>query len=85
MTSPVTSGPVPAASLRDLDRAHVWHPYGPMPGRSDPLVVRSAQGVRLTLDDGRELVDGMSSWWAAVHGYRHPALDDAVVRATAGR
>jgi len=82
MTSPVTSGPVPAASLRELDRAHVWHPYGPMPGRSDPLVVRSAQGVRLTLDDGRELVDGMSSWWASVHGYRHPALDDAVVRAT---
>ena len=82
MTSPVTSGPVPVASLRELDRAHVWHPYGPMPGRSDPLVVRSAQGVRLTLDDGRELVDGMSSWWASVHGYRHPALDDAVVRAT---
>jgi adenosylmethionine-8-amino-7-oxononanoate aminotransferase len=78
MTSHVTSG----AALRDLDRAHVWHPYGPMPGRTDPLVVRSAQGVRLTLDDGRELVDGMSSWWAAVHGYRHPALDDAVVRAT---
>ncbi|GAA4806122.1 adenosylmethionine--8-amino-7-oxononanoate transaminase [Actinomycetospora chlora] len=72
----------PGAALRDLDRAHVWHPYGPMPGRTDPLVVRSAQGVRLTLDDGRELVDGMSSWWAAVHGYRHPALDEAVVRAT---
>ena len=71
-----------ARTLRDLDRAHVWHPYGPMPGRSDPLVVRSAQGVRLTLDDGRELVDGMASWWAAVHGYRHPALDEAVVRAT---
>jgi adenosylmethionine---8-amino-7-oxononanoate aminotransferase len=72
----------PVRTLRDLDRAHVWHPYGPMPGRTDPLVVRSAQGVRLTLDDGRELVDGMASWWAAVHGYRHPALDEAVVRAT---
>ncbi len=65
-----------------VDRAHVWHPYGPMPGRTSPLVVRSAQGVRLTLDDGRELVDGMSSWWAAIHGYRHPALDAAVERAT---
>jgi len=47
-------------------------------------VVRSASGVRLTLDDGRELVDGMASWWAAIHGYRHPALDDALARA-AGR
>jgi adenosylmethionine-8-amino-7-oxononanoate aminotransferase len=55
-----------------------------MPGLRDPLVVRSASGVRLTLDDGRELVDGMASWWAAIHGYRHPALDDALARA-AGR
>ena len=62
-----------------LDRAHVWHPYGPMPGRSDPYLVESAQGVRLRLADGRELVDGMSSWWAAIHGYRHPALDAALV------
>jgi len=77
-----TPAPRPGDTLRDLDRAHVWHPYGPMPGRTDPLVVRSARGVRLTLDDGRELVDGMASWWAAVHGYRHPALDEAVARAT---
>jgi adenosylmethionine-8-amino-7-oxononanoate aminotransferase len=62
-----------------LDRAHVWHPYGPMPGRTDPYVVTSAEGVRLTLADGRELVDGMSSWWAAIHGYRHPVLDAALV------
>ncbi|MGX7829405.1 adenosylmethionine--8-amino-7-oxononanoate transaminase [Actinokineospora sp. 24-640] len=60
------------------DRAHVWHPYGPMPGTQDPLVVAEARGVRLTLADGRELVDGMSSWWAAIHGYRHPVLDAAV-------
>src|SRR5919107_2329845 len=49
-----------------------------MPGRSEPHVVRSAVGVRLTLADGRELVDGMSSWWAAIHGYRHPVLDAAL-------
>ncbi|WP_225978630.1 adenosylmethionine--8-amino-7-oxononanoate transaminase [Gandjariella thermophila] len=60
------------------DRAHVWHPYGPMPGTVDPLVVASAEGVRLRLVDGTELVDGMSSWWAAIHGYRHPVLDAAV-------
>ncbi|BFU43790.1 adenosylmethionine--8-amino-7-oxononanoate transaminase [Krasilnikovia sp. MM14-A1004] len=50
-----------------------------MPGRSDPYVVDSAAGVRLRLADGRELVDGMSSWWAAIHGYRHPVLDAALV------
>jgi adenosylmethionine---8-amino-7-oxononanoate aminotransferase len=71
-------------SLLDRDRAHVWHPYGPMPGRSDPYLVESAQGVRLRLADGRELVDGMSSWWAAIHGYRHPVLDAALVE-QAGR
>ncbi len=39
----------------------------------------AAQGVRLSLADGRELIDGMSSWWAAIHGYRHPAIEKAVV------
>jgi len=64
--------------LLELDRRHLWHPYGPMPGVAPPLAVVSASGVRLRLADGRELVDGMASWWCAVHGYRHPALDDAV-------
>ncbi len=43
-----------------------------------PLPVVGAEGVRLRLADGRELVDGMSSWWSAIHGYRHPSLDDAL-------
>ncbi|MEU1867473.1 adenosylmethionine--8-amino-7-oxononanoate transaminase [Streptomyces gardneri] len=68
--------------LLALDRAHVWHPYGPMPGRTDPLVVASASGVRLRLAEaaeGRdELIDGMSSWWSAIHGYNHPVLNEAV-------
>ncbi|MEV0037239.1 adenosylmethionine--8-amino-7-oxononanoate transaminase [Streptomyces sp. NPDC050804] len=67
--------------LLDLDRAHVWHPYGPMPGRVAPLVVESASGVRLRLAQPahgqRELVDGMASWWSAVHGYNHPELNAA--------
>ncbi len=67
-----------AQELLAADRAHVWHPYGPMPGRVDPLVVRSASGIRLQLADGTELVDGMSSWWAAIHGYAHPTLDAAL-------
>jgi adenosylmethionine-8-amino-7-oxononanoate aminotransferase len=66
------------SELRDLDRRHVWHPYSPMPASAPPLPVVSASGVRLRLADGRELIDGMASWWCAVHGYRHPALDGAV-------
>jgi adenosylmethionine---8-amino-7-oxononanoate aminotransferase len=61
-----------------LDRAHVWHPYGPMPGTVDPLVVTEASGVKLTLADGRKLIDGMSSWWSTIHGYRNPVLDKAL-------
>jgi adenosylmethionine-8-amino-7-oxononanoate aminotransferase len=56
----------------------VWHPYGALPAPLAPLPVVSAQGVRLKLADGRELIDGMASWWCAIHGYRHPALDEAV-------
>jgi adenosylmethionine---8-amino-7-oxononanoate aminotransferase len=69
---------VPGADLRDLDRKHLWHPYAPVPAVPAPYLADSAQGVRLRLADGRELVDGMSSWWAAIHGYRHPVLDEAV-------
>jgi len=56
----------------------VWHPYGALPAALPSLPVVSAEGVRLRLADGRELIDGMASWWCAIHGYRHPALDHAV-------
>ena len=64
--------------LLALDAERVWHPYGALPAPVRPLPVVSASGVRLRLADGRELVDGMASWWCAIHGYRHPALDAAV-------
>ncbi|RAG82994.1 adenosylmethionine--8-amino-7-oxononanoate transaminase [Streptacidiphilus pinicola] len=68
--------------LLELDRAHVWHPYGAMPGAAEPYPVVSASGVRLRLarpvEDRDELIDGMSSWWSAIHGYGHPVLDEAV-------
>lgn len=69
--------PGPAADLVARDRAHVWHPYAPP--EADPLfAVESAEGVHLRLADGRLLVDGMSSWWSAIHGYRHPHIEEAV-------
>ncbi|HEY0638923.1 MAG TPA: adenosylmethionine--8-amino-7-oxononanoate transaminase [Pseudonocardiaceae bacterium] len=61
-----------------LDLAHVWHPYSAMPSDQRPLLVESASGVRLKMSDRTELIDGMSSWWAAIHGYRHPSLDSAL-------
>ncbi len=66
--------------LLALDRERVWHPYGALPASLAPLPVVSASGVRLRLADGRELIDGMASWWCAIHGYRHPALDAAAAR-----
>ena len=62
------------AELLELDRTRVWHPYGPMPAAAPPLPVVSAQGVRLTLADGRELVDGMAS--LVVRDPRLPAPGD---------
>ncbi|MGO9762354.1 MAG: adenosylmethionine--8-amino-7-oxononanoate transaminase [Solirubrobacteraceae bacterium] len=64
--------------LLALDAERVWHPYGALPAALPSLPVVSAEGVRLRLADGRKLIDGMASWWCAIHGYRHPALDLAV-------
>ena len=76
--SAVERMPEPWDELLEVDRRHVWHPYDPMPAAHPPLPVVSARGVRLRLADGRELVDAMASWWCAIHGYRQPALDEAI-------
>lgn len=65
--------------LLRLDRAHVWHPYASAIDSPPAHLVRDARGVRLRLADRGEVIDGMSSWWAAIHGYRHPALDAALL------
>ena len=59
------------------DKAHIWHPYTSMQHPVPAFPVASASGVELTLETGEVLVDGMSSWWTALHGYNHPVLNQA--------
>ncbi|MDX7997700.1 adenosylmethionine--8-amino-7-oxononanoate transaminase [Xenorhabdus sp. Reich] len=61
----------------EFDLRHIWHPYTSMTKPLPAYPVISAAGVELVLSDGRKLIDGMSSWWAAIHGYNHPTLNEA--------
>ncbi len=65
-------------NLLERDRNYVWHPYSAMGSDLPIYPVKSAKGVRIKLTDGRELIDGMSSWWSAIHGYNHPSINQAV-------
>lgn len=67
-------------ALLRQDRAQLWHPYSSMTDPAPTRLVTGAAGSRITLDGVGPVVDGMSSWWSAVHGYRHPVLDEAVRR-----
>lgn len=67
-----------AAELIEQDRALLWHPYAASPSHQPIYPVERAQGCTLQLTDGRQLVDGMASWWAVIHGYNHPALNAAL-------
>ena len=65
---------------KDIDQQHIWHPYSAMHSELPIYEVVSADGVRLTLSDGRELIDGMASWWCMIHGYNHPQMNTALER-----
>src|SRR6185503_2781600 len=59
---------------------HIWLPYAQMKTMRPPLAVARTQGCRIVLADGRELIDGVASWWTACHGYNHPHIRQAVER-----
>ncbi len=69
-------------TLLELDHAHVWHPYSSFESNVPIYPVSHAQECTLHLTDGRSLIDGMSSWWSAIHGYNHPKLNQAVIDQT---
>ncbi|MCH9645250.1 MAG: adenosylmethionine--8-amino-7-oxononanoate transaminase [Proteobacteria bacterium] len=65
--------------MNTVDQQHIWHPYAKVPNEINAHLVSSASGVYLNLDNGQQVIDGMSSWWSAIHGYNHPNLNKAVV------
>ena len=66
------------SDLLEYDQKHVWHPYAKLPNPVQAIGVKKTQGSIITLADDRELIDGMSSWWAAMHGYNHPKIQQAM-------
>lgn len=65
-------------SNNTTDQNHIWHPYSAMSSDLPVYNVKSASGVRIRLDDDRELIDGMASWWCIIHGYNHPEMNSAI-------
>ena len=62
----------------DIDKSHVWHPYNALPSKSKILPVKRTHNTTIYLESGEELIDAMSSWWSAIHGYNHPKLSNAL-------
>ncbi|GAB2650160.1 MULTISPECIES: adenosylmethionine--8-amino-7-oxononanoate transaminase [Psychrobacter] len=64
----------------EFDQQHLWHPYASLPPTYSNIVIDRAEGIYIITEDGTRLMDGMSSWWASVHGYNHPKLNDALTQ-----
>ena len=64
----------------EIDKNHVWHPYNALPSKTKILPVKSTNNTSVFLETGEELIDAMSSWWSAIHGYNHPKLNEALKR-----
>lgn len=65
-------------NLSDADKKFIWHPFTPLVDGIEPLLVESAQGIYLTLHDGRKIIDAVSSWWVNLHGHSHPVIAQAI-------
>ena len=65
--------------MSDFDQQHLWHPYASLPPTYPNIVIDRAEGIYIVTEDGTRLIDGMSSWWASVHGYNHPQLNAAMI------
>ncbi|HCN18588.1 MULTISPECIES: adenosylmethionine--8-amino-7-oxononanoate transaminase [Psychrobacter] len=67
-------------SMSDFDQQHLWHPYTSLPPTYPNIVIDHADGIHIVTQGGTRLIDGMSSWWASVHGYNHPKLNAAITQ-----
>ncbi|MEZ7501437.1 adenosylmethionine--8-amino-7-oxononanoate transaminase [Psychrobacter sp. Arc29] len=79
----MTKKTMPIKSMQvasEFDQQHLWHPYASLPPTYSNIVIDRAEGIYIITEDGTRLIDGMSSWWASVHGYNHPKLNDALTQ-----
>jgi adenosylmethionine-8-amino-7-oxononanoate aminotransferase len=67
-------------SLSKIDKELIWHPFTPLEGSPEPILIRSARGIYLNTHDGRRIIDAIASWWVNIHGHAHPYIADAMAK-----
>lgn len=68
------------SNLSEKDKKNIWHPFTPLEGGIEPLLIERAEGIYLYTADGRKIIDAISSWWVNLHGHSHPVIAEAVAR-----